>query len=190
MYYFEINFLPTQEIPLNFLWSKVFYRMHLRLVQMQDTKGNVPIGLSFPGYAFDPVGLGNALRVFARSRDTLELFNESSPLKIFSEYVHITGIREVPQNVVYVKYERHQVGASIECLARRRAKRDQISYEDALQKYARYVREQSMYPFIKMKSDSSNKRFSLFIKKEPSSASDDFWFTTYGLSKNSSVPEF
>lgn len=190
MYYIEITLLSTPEIPLHYLWEKMFYKVHLQLVEMQEEEKTVPIGLAFPEYALNPIGLGTKLRIFAREREALERFSVKSVFSIFSGYIHMTDIREVPNHMNYARYERHQVDNSVESLAKRRAKRENISYEEALHKYEAHSRKNTVLPFIKIKSESSNKRFSLFIKKENVSASDDFKFNTYGLSKTSSVPEF
>ena len=44
-YYQELSLLPQEEIPINFLWSKVFQQIHLGLVEMQDDQLRVPIGV-------------------------------------------------------------------------------------------------------------------------------------------------
>lgn len=49
-FYCEITLLPNPEVNLNFLWSKAFQQIHLGLVEMQDDRKQVPIGVGFPEY--------------------------------------------------------------------------------------------------------------------------------------------
>jgi CRISPR-associated endonuclease Csy4 len=192
-YYQELSLLPQEEINIHFLWSKVFQQIHLGLVEMQDGKGQVLIGISFPEYA---VGekysvLGGKCRLFAQDEATLAQFNAAKWLARLSDYVHCTSIRSVPEELKgYAVYQREQPKTNKERLARRYAARHNVSYDEALLRYSGISKKSVTTPFIRLKSLSNNQMFCLWIKKnsvlEPSGST----YNSYGLSARTTVPEF
>lgn len=191
-FYLEITLLPSVEIPIYFLWEKVYQQIHLALVEIQDAEGKVKVGLSFPEYDADQHKLGNKLRLLASTQKDLENLNIYKWLSRLTDYVHITGIRDVPEKITdYALFKRIQTKSSNARLAKRKAKREGISYGQALQALSKHKEQTSKAPYIHIKSLSSDKRYRLIVdcvsigqcgKKES--------FSTYGLSSNSSVPIF
>lgn len=190
-YYQEITLLPNAEVPVDFLLEKAYHHTHLRLVEMQDFKGYATIGIGFPEYK---VGypLGRKLRLFAMSRDVLVKFNVKVVLERLSDYVQITEIQNVPENVKgYCCFMRQQTKNNIDRLSRRRAKRHNISIEQAILELDNFSDVLIRTPFIFINSQSTNKRFKLFVKKEIADVPKyEGGFSTYGLSPISTVPEF
>lgn len=192
-YYQELLLLPQEEIPIHFLWSKVFQQIHLGLVEMQDGQRRVPVGVSFPEYV---VGekysvLGGKLRLFAQEESTLARFDAARWLARLSDYVHCTSIRSVPEKLTgYAIFQREQPKTSKERLARRYASRHNIDYDAALLCYSRMAHNFVLTPFIRLRSLSSNKTFCLWIKKTVTAESSSDTFSSYGLSASASVPEF
>lgn len=192
-FYQEIKLLPEEEIPIHFLWSKVYQQIHLGLVEMQDDQGLVPIGISFPGYV---VGekysvLGSKLRLFAEHEATLSQFNASHWLARLSDYVHCTSIRPVPEKLIgYARYQRLQPKASKERLARRYAKRHSLNEETALNYYQQHQQKPLAEPFIRLQSLSGGQTFCLWIKKTLVAGPNESVFSSYGLSTTATVPEF
>ncbi|MFI3221843.1 MAG: type I-F CRISPR-associated endoribonuclease Cas6/Csy4 [Methylococcaceae bacterium] len=211
--YQEIKLLESPEIPLHFLWSKVFQQIHLGLVEIQDDQGHVPIGLSFPEYiSGEKVSLlGSKLRILAKDEASLVQFNTAKWLSRLSDYVHCTSIRPVPEKITaYAIYQRQQPKTNPERLARRYAKRHNVDYDTALNgtvvlsvkptqsiednkaemRYSEMPHQVIAAPFIRLKSLSNEQAFCLWIKKtqvaEPSGTS----FSSYGLSALTTVPEF
>ena len=74
-------------------------------------------------------------------------------------------------------------------LARHRVKRGDIGFDEALARYSNVVTTTEL-PFIQMKSLTSDQMFKLFIEKRSIEQSKSQVFSTYGLSSESSVPEF
>ena len=192
--YQEIRVLESPEIPLHFLWSKVFQQIHLGLVEMQNDQGQVPIGLSFPEYVTgDKFSvLVSKLRLFANDEAILEQFDTAKWLARLSDYVHCTSIQPVPEKIIgYAIYQREQPKTNPERLARRYARRHNVDYQNALTIYSKRNYQSINSPFIRLKSLSSDNNFCLWIKKIPvdiqASTSE---FSSYGLSSVSSVPEF
>lgn len=193
MKYIEITFLPTADIPINYLWSKVFYKIHHKLVQLQDENGLVRVGFSFPQYVENPPKLGNKLRIFCNSETELTALDLKNYLRIFNDYLHIINPRNVDDRISsYAVFRRVQPNPSCERLARRKFKREGISYDEALEKLLEYEQQEKPFslPYIQLKSDSSHNKFSLFIKKQKGEKKDEFLFNTYGLSKGGTVPDF
>ena len=192
--YQEIRLLASPEIPLHFLWSKVFQQIHLGLVEMQDDQGRIPIGISFPEYITGEKYslLGSKLRLLANDEAILSRFNAAQWLSRLSDYVHCTGIRPVPEKLRgYAIYQREQPKTSNERLARRYAKRHNVDYDTALMRYNTITHKTLATPFIRLKSLSGDQEFCLWIKKtEVAEELSGTTFSSYGLSAASSVPEF
>jgi CRISPR-associated endonuclease Csy4 len=192
-YYQELSLLPQEEVNLNFLWAKTFQQIHLGLVEIQDDKGQVPIGISFPGYV---VGekysvLGNKCRLFAQDETMLARFDAAKWLSRLNDYMHCTSIRPVPEKIKgYAIYQRQQPKTGKERLARRYAVRHNVSYDEALQRYHAMAHQSISTPFIRLKSLSNDQTFCLWIKKTLVSEPSGTTYSTYGLSAKATVPEF
>lgn len=189
--YREIILKPQPEISLGFLWGKVFQQIHIGLVEMKDSNGNVPLGIGLPEYFSEYGPLGRKLRIFTLSKEIFTEFDADTRLKRLADYVHLTEIRDVPENISsFSRFKRQQPKTNVERLARRKAKRKGISIEQAISELKDFEDKQVDTPFINMQSLSSNKRFRLFILKEVCNTPTYEGFSTYGLSTVSTVPEF
>jgi CRISPR-associated endonuclease Csy4 len=127
----------------------------------------------------------------ANDEATLSRFNASQWLSRLSDYVHCTGNRPVPEKIMgYAIYQREQPKTSNERLARRYAKRHNVDYDTALERYSAMTHKSIATPFIRLKSLSGDQEFCLWIKKTVVAELSGRTFGTYGLSAASSVPEF
>ncbi len=202
-FYQEITLIDQAEISPYFIWSKLYTQLHIALAEIKDDSDKVGIGASFPQYIFEEkvenqkarINLGNKLRLFAESEADLKKLDIRKWLERLEDYVHITSIREVPGDIKgYAIYKRKQVKTNAQRLARHRIKRGDIGFDEALARYSNVVTTTN-FPYIEMKSLStsdqqSEKRFKLFIEKQPAEKTETQVFSTYGLSSVSSVPEF
>ena len=202
-YYQEITLIDQAEISSYFIWSKLYTQLHIALAKIKDTNDKVNIGVSFPQYIFEEkiedkkakINVGKKLRLFAPNEADLKKLDLKKWLDRLTDYVHITSIREVPENVKgYAIYKRKQVKTNAERLARHRVKRGDIGFDEALARYSNVVTTTDL-PYIQMLSLSTSdeqdkKRFKLFIEKQSIEQSKSQVFSTYGLSSESSVPEF
>lgn len=198
-FYQEITLIKQPEISLYFIWSKVYTQLHIALAESKNSDNQLGIGVAFPEYYFDAaksIGyLGSKLRVFAQTETELVALDLSKWLERLTDYVHISSIRSVPNQVNgYAIYKRKHVKSNAERLARRRIKQGDITYEEALQRYLNTATHCDL-PFIQMHSlsgsDTTNKQqFKLFIEKIPVIEIGSGVFSTYGLSPNTAVPEF
>lgn len=189
--YVEFTLLPNDEIPLYFLWEKLYQQLHLALVEIKDPNNKVSLGVSFPNYDAGLNQLGCKLRLFAPSSAGLEAVNINQWLSRLSDYVQITSIRNIPEKVDgNVFFKRNQPKSNNARLARRKAKRKNISIEQALIHFENRAEQTTKLPFINMKSHSSNTKFRLFIEKSGSENQVAGSFNSYGLSKTATVPCF
>lgn len=202
-FYQEITLIDQAEISPYFIWSKLYTQLHIALAEIKDESDKVSIGVSFPQYIFEEkvdnqkakINLGRKLRLLAACESDLKQLDIRKWLERLEDYVHITSIREVPSDIKgYAIYKRKQVKTNAQRLARHRVKRGDIGFDEALARYSNVVTTTNL-PYIEMKSLStsdqqSEKRFKLFIEKQSATKSDTQVFSTYGLSSESSVPEF
>lgn len=199
-YYIEVTLMKTDDFSPYELWSRIYTQLHIAFAEIKDTYDKVNIGVSFPQYRFNAeksVGfLGEKFRIFAQSQADLEKLNIQKWFDRLTDYLHITSIREVPENKItgYAIYRRKQVKTNPQRLARHRVKRGDIGFDEALAHYSNVVTTTDL-PYIQLQSlstsDEQDKRlFKLFIEKKSAEKSETQVFSTYGLSSQSSVPEF
>jgi len=193
-YYIDIKLLGDTEISLGFIWQKVYAQMHLALVEQKNSEGLCRVGFAFPRYE-ELFPLGDTLRLFSYAKEDLELLRVEEILKNLLDYVKIDEIKEVPNNVKnYATFSRKQFKYNSERLARRQAKRKGISFEEALKNYEEFDEEKkksdNKLPYVNIDSLSSQNKMKVFIVKEISKEPKEGLFSTYGLSKTSTVPCF
>ena len=196
-YYLDITLLPDAEINLGFLWQKVYTQCHLALVEQKSADNHSAVAIAFPGYktvkkvpaeidAFQPNNfpLGNKLRLLAESAEQLEQLEINNWLKRLSDYCHITSVKSVPDDInEYASFTRKQFNTSVERLARRRAKRKNESYEQAMAYYQNFQPPKSSLPYVNCKSLSGNRPFKLLIEKQVVNEPNSGLFNCYGLSQ-------
>jgi len=160
--------------------------------------------------------LGGKLRVFANNQAALEQLNLTHWFSRLADYVHTTSIKEVPNDVSeYVQVARYRPNLNMEKLTRRFMRREskrtgrEISFEEAQEiQNQRFVDKaegkvsletaKSHYsnpnvkdmPYIKMRSLSGDREFSLLIKQQPVERQQQGSFSTYGLSSKATVPNW
>lgn len=211
-FYQEITLIKTPEITPYFIWSKLYMQVHLAFVEQQNPDKTVNFGVSFPNYHF--ANLGDKLRIFANTENELQQLNLNKWLERLADYVLVEGIQSVPENVKgHLLVTRYRANTNLERLTRRFMRREskrlgrELSFEEAqtmqnqrfaekqdvsLQKAEKHYQQPQVkdYPFIKMQSLSGGRDFSLQIIQEPVSQPHQGRFNTYGLSGQSTVPNF
>jgi len=189
-YFIDIKLLSDTDISLGFIWQKVYALMHLALVEHKNSEGLCNIGFAFPHYK-EIFPLGDTLRLFASKQKELELLKIDEELKHYSDYVKISEIKEVPTDIKgYVTFSRKQFKSNPIRLARRYAKRHNITLEESLNIYSNMDVKETKLPFVMMKSNSSDQQMKLFIEKNIRDEEEKGLFNAYGLSKTSTVPYF
>lgn len=193
--YIDITLLPSDDIGHHFLWEKVYQQLHIALVDFKKSNSQSAIGFGFPEFNGKSHRLGRKVRIFAQTNAELEQFNVQRWLNRLEDYVHITSVRNVPEEVLgYERFCRLQVKGNPERYARRAAKRQGISYEQALRERETMPINKTRNPFIWMKSLTNDNRFRLIITQDIASkevAEEGGWqFDSYGLAKEGRLPKF
>ncbi|WP_334119193.1 type I-F CRISPR-associated endoribonuclease Cas6/Csy4 [Limnobacter sp.] len=215
-HYIEITLLPGQEIPLYFLWSKVYMQLHLAFVEQKDSNEQVEYGISFPDYVNQMTvekkvacSLGARARIFADTPEKLHSLNLKKWLERLEDYIHMKGVKPVEKATRYLVVNRQREEPSPEKWARRHAKRHNISFDKALEKWnkknviildaiqntgseqAKRMEVKTLRsPYIEIKSLSGDHAFSLAIKQTYTDQMIEGKFSTYGLSSSSTVPHW
>lgn len=197
-HYIDITLLPSDDIGIHFLWSKVMMQVHLALVEIQDELKKVPVAVSFPEYrdaTTNSTGfIGNKLRLFSHNYEDFERLNIDRWLNRLQDYIHVKAVKDVPDGVAdFEKFTRRQKAGSPDRLIRRRMKRKDESLEQAQAHFAQYELqdEDKKLPFVKLKSLTSDHSFHLVIqRKQLEDINANSSFSTYGLSSEGCLPKF
>jgi len=190
-YYQEIFLLPNADIGLYFIWQKLYQQIHLALAENKSGQNVSKIGVSFPEYNADEFLLGTKLRLFAENEQVLQDLQSEKWLERLRDYVHVKPIASVPERVAgHVCFRHVKMKGSREKLARRRAKRNVETFEQALAHFSGYKEPRSKLPFINMTSQTNGQRFRLIIEKQAKEHPQSGYFSCYGLSNTTTVPMF
>ncbi len=190
-YYQEISLLPNSDITPYFIWQKLYQQIHLALTENKSGENTSRIGVSIPEYSANDFLLGTKLRLFAEDEQTLEQMQCGKWLDRLSDYVHVGGIKPVPENPSgYACFKHVKLKGNMEKLARRRAKRKEETYEEALAHFRGFEEQQSKLPYINMTSQTNGQRFRLLIEKQEMEQPQSGVYSCYGLSKETTVPLF
>lgn len=149
-YYQEIMLIQQPEISLYFIWSKLYMQLHLAFVEHKNEQEKIPYGVSFPQYCVDKkkesVYLGTKIRIFAHSEEELQQLDLHKWCRRLTDYVHISGPREVPQKKItgYAHYFRYNPKINMEDRIRRQAQRHHVSLNEARKYFADYAEKMAV----------------------------------------------
>lgn len=213
-YYIELTLIEQRDFSIYQLWGKLYTQLHLALVELQHPNKMVSIGVSFPEYYVNIkkgkyyCSLGSKLRIFSNTTQELDHLNLEKAFERLTDYLHLSKTKPVPDNIVnYLNVKRHRADFSLKGITHRYAKRKGISFEQAKKEQnLRYAELHNLtieeaekhyeqpitknLPYIQLKSLSSGKEFTLIIEQIPTKKFCDGNFSTYGLSKTSTVPHW
>lgn len=204
-YYLDITLLPDAEANLGFLWQKVYQQIHLMLVGHKIGEQDSAIAVSFPHYDDRAFPLGNKLRLLGESEKALNDLKVGQWLSRLDDYVHIKGIKPVPDDVEqFVYFKRKQFKSpdklreGIDEQAKKLAAKNNFDVDEVKRRLLESIENletESRLPFINVTSLSTDKNrpfeekgsFKLFIEKETAenNMNNDGLFTCYGLSRRS-----
>ncbi|MBK1726029.1 type I-F CRISPR-associated endoribonuclease Cas6/Csy4 [Halorhodospira neutriphila] len=184
-HYLDIRLEPDPEFPAPTLMGALVSKLHRALVEL----GANDIGISLPEHERYPP-LGATLRLHG-SVSRLQALMEIQWLKGMRDHVTLDGIKPVPADVTHRVVRRRQYKTNPERLRRRRMRRHNESYEEAARRIPDAVERQVTTPYVVVRSRSSGQAFALFIEHgDCQDAPVTGVFSTYGLSKEATVPWF
>lgn len=190
-YYFEITLLPDAEFMPTMLMSILYAKLHRALVKL----GGDDIGVSFPEYgqklseSRKQQWLGTKVRIHG-SRERLDALMNSDWLIGMNDHLRISQINPIPRQVKYAVFQRVQAKGTIDRIRRRYMRRHNLTDEQVLERIPEVRQTLLKEPFVTIKSQSTEQVFRLFIKMQESPAAKSGTFSTYGLSKDATVPWF
>jgi len=190
-YYQDISLSPKARIGLYDFWQKLYQQIHLALVENKSGQNVSKIGVSFPEYSIDELTLGTKLRLFAEEERLLEDLQCEKWLECLCDYVYVTPITLVPKKVEgYACFRHLRIKGSKEKMARRRAKRNNETFEQALAHFSGYKEQRTKLPYVNITSQTNGQRFRLIIEKQSKEQSQSGHFSCYGLSNTTTIPIF
>ena len=188
--YIEFSVLSMADISTQHVFNSLFEKIHFALVNY----GKKNIGVSFPEAKMIEAGsTGRKIRLHGTRQD-LEMLMASGWARRFQDYVIISDILSVPNNVEFRTIFRIQEkNSNPERLRRRAMKRHNLTAEETEKQIphtAQKVFSRNL-PFIVMRSASTGQRFKLFFRFGEKTSSPSLGeFTTYGFSKTATIPWF
>ena len=190
-FYQEITLIPDAEISPYFLWSKVYTQLHIALAHVKNQHGVDGIGISFPNYKYEEkdgktfATLGNKLRIFANTGDELDKLALPVWLDRLIDYVHLTSIKEVGDkatgHVIVRRYRYKDFDKKVSEFAKFKG----ISEKDALAHCLEHKRPIKRYPFISLKSQTTQNDYKLSIWQEVAKDEKSGSLNTYGMNNQS-----
>lgn len=194
-YYLELTIIGNPELTPYQIWSKLYTQLHLAFVEQKDAQDKTVYGVSFPQYrtlADKKIAyLGYKLRVFAPTEQALSALNLNKWLERLTDYIHISSIRSVPNDIKgYANYYRATPKMILDERITHQAKRHGVPYHKAAERFEGYKEQSLVYPHIQLTSQTNHQSYPLYIGKQAAEVLTDGRFGTYGLSRTSSVPEF
>ena len=108
-YYQELILLPQTEVPIYFIWSKVYMQLHLALTELQAALGEGKVGVAFPEYVFDAEAqmgkLGSKLRVFAADAAVLQQLEVYDAEKVQGYVMDQSRVTDLLDRLCHMSYD-------------------------------------------------------------------------------------
>ena len=194
-FYQDITLIPQADISPYAVWSKLYTQLHLAFVEQKDEQDKVGYGVSFPQYRAiadkNIAYLGYKCRIFAPTEQAMQALNLGKWLERLTDYIHISRIRAVPSDIKgYAHYYRAIPKMTLDERVAHQAKRHGVSYDKAAKRFENYEEQPFTHPYVQLISQTNQQSYPLYIGRQTAQALTGTSFGTYGLSRESSVPEF
>jgi CRISPR-associated endonuclease Csy4 len=187
-HYMDIRLRPDPEFPEVFLLKALYSKLHRALFDLDAND----IGVSFPQHRTGVKArkLGAHLRLHGEKK-RLEALMQTDWLSGMRDHVALSDIEPVPGGTKHVVVKRRQFNTGSESRAKRYAKRNSVSVEEARQMYQKVASRKIELPYVQFSSRSTQEQFCLFIEHgEPQETPVDGALNHYGLSRGATVPWF
>ena len=184
--YLDIQLLPDPEFGQPMLMGALYSKLHRALVSLKTDS----IGVSFPEYCLKPKGLGGILRIHG-SGESLDQLQALDWLRGMRDHIELSPAQQVPADTQHGCVKRRQYKTNVDRLRRRRMKRKDETYQQAIEAIPDSAEQRPDLPFAVLRSQSTGQGFHLFVEQgspKPESASGRF--NSYGLSLGATVPIF
>lgn len=187
-HYLEIKVLPDLEANSKFLMNNLLSKLHAALGVVTDCS----VGVSFPGYSLKRHTLGEVVRLHGKDSD-LKALMTLNWMKGLNDYCEKSDIMDIPDNVQYRHFSRHQK-KSAHNKRRRQVLLGRLTEAEALEKFPDEIGGDLPFPFVQMVSRSNHQHMKIFVEMGPVIDNPTYGkFNSYGLSRKSeniTVPWF
>jgi CRISPR-associated endonuclease Csy4 len=185
-HYLDIHLRPDPELPGTHLMATLFAKLHSALVALAAQN----IGVSFPRFNTNPIGLGDHLRLHGNAA-ALDALMAHPWLNGLRDYLSLSEKHPVPARVQFRSVRRIQAKSSPERLRRRQIRRHNLSEEEARKRIPDSAAQTLALPYLQLRSQSTGQHFRLFIEhSEPQASPVNGSFNSYGLSQQATIPWF
>lgn len=187
-HYIDIRLRPDPDFPEPMLMGALYSKLHRALFDLEADA----IGVSFPlrKHGVRARTLGEHLRLHGTQK-SLEQLMAANWLTGMRDHVSVSDVLAVPANAQHINVARRQFNTGSPSRAKRYAKRNDVSEEEASQIYAKVAEKRIELPFVQINSRSTQQRFALFIEHgKPQEKPVVGTFNHYGLSPIATVPWF
>lgn len=186
-HHLEFTVIPQADMVTPEALALILQWLHPQLPNYQGE-----VGIAFPGYIRNR-SLGSRLRLFA-SEQTLARIRQSGIEEGINDYALIGKIKEIPAGVKeHVCYTRQrQKGLSDLRRAKKRLATQGLSNEEVERRLANKARKAlaKPAPYLYLQSQSTGQRMTLAIERKTQSEACAGQFGSYGLSNQTTVPDF
>lgn len=185
-HYFELKAIPQAEMTQNEIMSLLFEGIHR---QLPPFKGRVGIG--FPGYGRDR-SVGGIIRLFGNEEDITALNQMLHSQSEMTDYALMTVTKPIPSKVLGHYQFRRLRRKGMSDLRRAKARLTQQGKwnEEVSERMIAHFDRPMTEPFLRIQSQSTGQKFSLWIKRRRINESDEGVFSHYGLSHTRTIPNF
>lgn len=167
--YIDIRVKAADEQPAPVILSSVFSRLHLELVEREESN----VGVSFP--AAD-LSIGDQMRLHGQRDNLAQL---AASLARFNDYCHISDPTVVPTDHQWRQISRVQ-SPTTAAKIRRLLKRGSITEAEAENRLSQLTTLK--HPFLNIRSHSTGQRFRIFFEQKKALApTEPQQFNTFGL---------
>ena len=186
-HYIEISLMPSPEFPAHILMSALYSRLHGTLANA----GRNDVGVSFPQMGISGVGgLGAIMRLHGLAT-TLVPWATPGWLSGLKDHCEHTSVLPIPDGSGFRTVSRVQAKSNVERLRRRQMRRHGLTEVEAREHVPESAEKTLSDPFVRITSSSTGQTFLLFVRHGPIRASPVYGaFTTYGLSRDATIPWF
>ncbi|MGB0360079.1 MAG: type I-F CRISPR-associated endoribonuclease Cas6/Csy4 [Endozoicomonas sp.] len=185
--YFELKALPNPEIIQSEVVAELMQALH-KILPSCDGR----IGLDFLAYGQQRT-LGGIIRILGKMQDVKAIYRTLDNHPLIRDYALLTPVESIPATVSkYACYQRRHARGNSRFRRLKKRHLNNGSWTEELEQTLLQKLSTPLYlPHVKLKSDSTNQQFLLFVERKTSSTAKTGSFNGYGLGLvGTTVPVF
>jgi len=185
-HYLDLRLRDDPEFAPHHLLSALYTKLHRALVAADHGR----VGVSFPDLVSEKRWLGKRLRLHGSRADLASLM-QTDWLNGMRDHIDASTLALVPDHARHRTVHRVQSDSNPERLRRRLLRRHELDEKTARERIPDASASLLRLPWLQLRSASTGQHFRLFIEHSPiQTAATAGVFSTYGLSRTTTVPWF